>query len=131
MVKRIDITPSMFKGKVTSITKEPSNLEGIEQQQYSLEILAENDQYYFEWIPISKLEFEGDVLTSTTLDKFLKEAQTVFPEIKDMQNHEDAFKFLIDKPTTWIRKPLERKIFDIPPKFFLVPTPNDTNNHIQ
>lgn len=121
-----DVLDSDFIGTLLEVRTEQSSLEGIEQTEFSLIIRKSNGEDIREFIPIATGESEEEFIRGSPLYHYLNHIRNHFPNTKDLVNAKDALKTLQDKPLLWTGKALERELFKIPPKKYLVPMPTKT-----
>ena len=121
MVKIFENEGEGFVGSVQSVVVRPSQLEGIEQNEYYITILSEDEKEMFEWVAIGQNEDGENICKSSELELYIQEIVSVFPETSDLVYHKEVFEYLIGKKVRWVRKVLGKVIKNIPAKRFLVP----------
>ena len=121
MVKIFENEGEGFVGTVQSIAVRPSQLEGIEQNEYYITILSEDEKEMFEWVAIGQNEEGENIRKSSELELYIQEIVSVFTETSDLVYHKEVFEYLIGKKVRWVRKVLGKVIKNIPAKRFLVP----------
>lgn len=113
--------PKVVIGQITKLEIHPSNLEGVQQKEYYLEIQSPEGDFVQEWVPIGPGEEGENVTRKSILDYYLQIVFTQFSETKNFAQHQDVFSYLKDKKIKWVRKPLGEQIKDIPPRLYYVP----------
>lgn len=113
--------PKVIIGKLIKVEIQPSNLEGIEQKEYYLEIENDNGDFVQEWVSIGPGEEGEKIVKKSILDYYLQVVFSHFPETKNFSEHKEVFLYLKNKIIKWVRKPLGEPIKDIPPRLYYVP----------
>ena len=120
MVNRIE-EEKEFVATVTLINIIKSTVEGIPQQEYHLRIVTEDNEEFEEWIPISLADKPDLIHPKSILNYYIRQIERIFPQAKDITEHEGIIKLLLDKKLIWVKKPIGEIIMGVPPKVYYIP----------
>jgi len=101
-----------FEGQVESVEREPSSLEGVDQEQYHIQIKPLNVEisgktgFIHEWVRISAKTTDTSVPEGGVLDKYLGEIEVLFREAKKLDSHAEVFALLTGNSFSWVKKKL-------------------------
>lgn len=101
-----------FEGKVEDVTLEPSNLEGVEQEQFHITITPKDKTIlkesktgmFHEWIRKSAKATDSTVPEGSVADRFIQEIETLFSEAKKLELITEVFALLKGKSFLFKRK---------------------------
>ncbi len=112
-----------FIGVVQDIQFQPSQLIGIEQNEYVIEILKEDGELVYEVIPVSIKEDGENIIPGSFLAQYVDEIKRVVPESEYLVQHKDIFELMKDHTFRWKQKRMGPHYQDIEPKLYWIPTP--------
>lgn len=112
-----------FIGYVQTIQFQPSHLEGIQQNEYVVEIMKEDGTLLYETVPVSIKETEDVMLPGSFLTQYVDEIKRVCLEAEYLVLHKEILNLLKDKTFRWKQKKMGPDYIDIPAKLYWIPTP--------
>lgn len=111
-----------FVGTVQNIQFQPSHLEGIQQNEYVIEILKEEGELVYETVPVSIKEDGENIIAGSFLAQYVDEIKRVCPEVEYLVQHKDIFESMKQKTFRWKQKRMGPHYQDIEPKLYWIPT---------
>ena len=112
-----------FKGRVISVKMEPSDIEGVKQDQYTIDICSEEVGEIIEMIPLGLTEHGGEIENNSILSEYIRYIRATLPQTKMMQEHSFVLAELVGKNIHFIKKSIGPTLFNIPPKKYWIPQP--------